>query len=45
MTIRLLEKVSKHSLYAKALGIEVVQLRVRPGDSQLPDISETNCNQ
>ncbi|MGO5096980.1 hypothetical protein ACTQ34_14345 [Agathobaculum sp. LCP25S3_E8] len=33
LSIRLLNKVSKHPMYAKALGIEGVQAKIRTGDS------------
>ena len=44
LTIRLLEKVSKHPIYAKSLGIEGEQLRRNSGGSKLSDVSES-CNQ
>ena len=45
LTIRLLEKVSKHPVYAKSLGIEVGQLQNTLGSLKLSDASESNCNQ
>ena len=45
MTIRLLDKILKHPLYAKALGIEGIQQRTGPGDLNLSEVSELNRNQ
>ena len=45
LTIRLLEKVSKHPMYAKSLGIEGVQPRINSDDAKLSDVPESNCNQ
>ena len=44
LTIRLLEKVSKHPMYAKSLGIEGGQLQITSGGSKPSDVSES-CNQ
>ena len=43
--IRLLDKVSKHPMYAKALGIEGVQRRVSSGGLDLSDNSESSRSQ
>ena len=45
MTIRLLDKVFKHPLYAKALGVEGVQQMTNPGDGNLSEDFESNRSQ
>ena len=45
LTIRLLDKVSKHPMYAKALGIEGVQRRGGSGDLDLSNDSESSRSQ
>jgi len=45
LMIRLLDKVSKHPMYAKALGVEGVQRVVSSGDLDLSDASESSRSQ